>query len=275
MDLLIVNSGLEAAHSAGLSGPRVNAITVKLGDAIYTPAVGMTDIQGTLLHTASVNSFTVINANLVEYEVVLDETVGDFTFNEVGLFLDSGELFALGVSSTPIFKQQQVLPSIIGNRVILRLQVQFSNITNVLDFTLVTSGTLSEYANNIKTATFVNSTTFTMVDNQTVEYHPGRKLKASQTSGEVYSHIKSSTFGGGLTTVVIDTPVLDSSLFAVDHGTISGGIKGALPKTLLGEPRTITTTATPGQQGEVAYNSMYLFVWVDDNVCHRTPLSSF
>lgn len=276
MDLLIVNDGLEAAHNAGLAGPRVNITTIKLGDAIFTPDVSMTDLQGTLLHTASVNSFSVINANNIQYEVVLDESIGDFTFNEIGLFLDSGELFAIGVTSVPIFKEKQILPTIVGNRIVLRLQLQLSNLTNVLDFTLVTSGLFSQYANNVRTATFIDPNTATLVDDQTLEFHPGRRLKASLTSGpDVFSYIDTSSFLAGITTITVTEPIFDATLFAVDHGTISAGTSTALPSTLLTVDRTIPASASSGKKGEVAYDDSFLYICVEDNGWKRIALSIF
>lgn len=276
MQLLITNAGLTAAHNAGLAGPRVNIDTVKLGDASYTPDVTMTDLQGSLLHTATVISFSVIDANNIQYEVVLDETVGDFTFNEVGMYLDSGELFAIGVTAGPIDKEKQVLPAILGNRIVLRLQLQLSNITNVLDFTLVTSGLFSQWANNVRAAVYTGPGSFEMDGDLTSAFHPGRRLKLSLGSGpDVYSYVRTSTHVAGTTTIVLVDPLLDATLFAADHGTIEAGDEGALPSTLFTRARTIASSASPGRKGEACYDANNLYVCVADDSWKRVALTSF
>lgn len=71
------------------------------------------------------------------------------------------------------------------------------------------------------TPTFVNTRTFTLVGNQTAEFHAGRRIRVQVTAGTRYATIMSSVFSS-LTTVVLgfqnSTDALDSGLSAVDLG---------------------------------------------------------
>jgi len=70
--------------------------------------------------------------------------------------------------------------------------------------------------------TFVNSTSFTLVGNQTGEFQIGRRVKTINTADTIYSTITNSVFGA-LTTVTVanDSGVLDSGLSAVFYGILS------------------------------------------------------
>ena len=72
------------------------------------------------------------------------------------------------------------------------------------------------------TPTFVNTTSFTLVGDQTVEFQVGRRLKTTNTGGTIYSRISASAFTALTTiTVVNDSGVLDSGLSAVSYGALS------------------------------------------------------
>jgi len=70
--------------------------------------------------------------------------------------------------------------------------------------------------------TFVSTTTFTLVGDQTSDFHVGRRLKTVNSGGTLYSSIIAVAFTSVTTvTVANDTTVLDSGLSAVSYGTIS------------------------------------------------------
>lgn len=72
------------------------------------------------------------------------------------------------------------------------------------------------------TPTFVSTTSFTLVGNQTATFTVGRRLKSTNSGGTIYSTITASAFGA-VTTVTVenDSGVLDSGLSAVSYGLIS------------------------------------------------------
>lgn len=97
MIFTITNAGLVAANNAQAGGPKINLTTFKVGSSVnYTPLVTDTDLHGTVLHTQAINGYAVISPNEVEYTLTMDDTVGDFSFGEVGIYMEDGTLFALG-----------------------------------------------------------------------------------------------------------------------------------------------------------------------------------
>ncbi|MCR4307652.1 MAG: hypothetical protein NUV80_03755, partial [Candidatus Berkelbacteria bacterium] len=70
--------------------------------------------------------------------------------------------------------------------------------------------------------TFVSTTSFTLVGDQTSTFHVGRRVKTTNSGGTIYSRISATAFTT-LTTVTIvnDSGVLDSGLSAVSYGLLS------------------------------------------------------
>jgi hypothetical protein len=86
-----------------------------------------------------------------------------------------------------------------------------------------------EYAG---TATFISSTSFSVVGDQVSIFDVERALKLLTSGGTVYGTVATSSFGAGITTIVIDnaTGVLDSGITgtAPSYGILSGS-NNALP----------------------------------------------
>ena len=72
------------------------------------------------------------------------------------------------------------------------------------------------------TPTFVDANTFTLVGDQTSNFHVGRRVKLTVSAGTVYGYISVSAFTT-LTTidVVLDSGALDSGLSAVSYALLS------------------------------------------------------
>jgi microcystin-dependent protein len=83
------------------------------------------------------------------------------------------------------------------------------------------------------TPTYVSATTFTVAGNQTTVFVPQRRIQATVTAGVVYGSVASSSFGGGITTVVclFDSTQLDSGLSAINYGFISSAANSSMPGT--------------------------------------------
>lgn len=72
------------------------------------------------------------------------------------------------------------------------------------------------------TPTYISATSFSLVGDQTTTYHPGRRLKTTNSGGTIYSTIVTSVFAAVTTiTVVNDSGTLDSGLSAVSYGLLS------------------------------------------------------
>ena len=136
MIFTITQAGLLAAASAGSGGPLINITTFKVGSAVgYTPSLSDTNLRGTVLHTGVPISYNVISANLVNYTLRMDETVGDFTFGEVGLFLADGTLFALASLTSGQQKLKSSGPQV-GSVINVIANLNLTNATALLQFTI-------------------------------------------------------------------------------------------------------------------------------------------
>lgn len=84
------------------------------------------------------------------------------------------------------------------------------------------------------TFTYSNTTTFTVDGDQTAIYYPRRRIKATLTSGAIYSEVVSAVYSS-VTTVVISDAVLDNTLTTVDHSLFSPTANGgAISAAMLG-----------------------------------------
>lgn len=85
-----------------------------------------------------------------------------------------------------------------------------------------TSVALDQWVSFSGTPTYVSATSFTLVGDQTSAFHPGRRLKSTNSGGTAYSYIVTSVFGAVTTvTVVNDSLALDAGMSAVSYGLLS------------------------------------------------------
>lgn len=95
------------------------------------------------------------------------------------------------------------------------------------------------------TPTFVSATSFTLVGDQTVEFHKGRRLKTTNSGGTVYSTITASVFGATTTvTVANDSSILDSGLSAVSYGIIRAANPSISPDMGARKGTAVTSAGT-------------------------------
>jgi hypothetical protein len=98
MRVQLTNAG--AALLNENTGP-IQISSYQLGsDYGYIPEPTDTAIHGSLVYTGSPSQYFVVNSNVVKYSIVLDYSLGPFTFGEIGLFTSTGVLFALATSDS-------------------------------------------------------------------------------------------------------------------------------------------------------------------------------
>lgn len=118
----LTNAG--AAMLAANSGP-IELSTFKLGSAYgYIPDPTDTNIHGSLIYNGAPSSYLVINANVFKYSVYLDYDLGPFQFGELGLYTESGVLFALASNSVLLTKEPESAGVFSGNSI--RLDIYLS-----------------------------------------------------------------------------------------------------------------------------------------------------
>ncbi len=71
-------------------------------------------------------------------------------------------------------------------------------------------------------ATYVNTTDFSVSGDYTTWLTRGTAVELTQTAGNAYSRVQSSTYSGGLTTVTLEAAVVVATLTAIDTGPAVG-----------------------------------------------------
>lgn len=108
-------------------------------------------------------------------------------------------------------------------------------IDNVVGINDVAATAVSEWAASSAAPTYISATGFSLVGDQTTDFHVGRRIKCTVTAGTVYATIGASAYTS-LTTVSVqlDTGSLDAGLSAVALGINSAANRSApLPDTAM------------------------------------------
>ncbi len=71
-------------------------------------------------------------------------------------------------------------------------------------------------------ATYINTTNFSVTGDYTEWMSRGTAVKLTQTAGNDYSRVQSSSYSGGITTVVLEEAVVVASLTSIDTGPAVG-----------------------------------------------------
>ncbi len=91
---LNANGGQPLVLNQGVFGSGVN----------YIPSPSDTAIHGAAVFTTTVIGPTVMTPNVYRYSLLVDKSVGDWNFGEVGIYMTNGTLFALASASALIAK---------------------------------------------------------------------------------------------------------------------------------------------------------------------------
>jgi hypothetical protein len=132
--LTVTQVGIDAINAVGANGPKVDVTQYKLGSSFnYTPNTGQTALNGTELYTGTSVSYAAVSNQNFVYTLAIPDTVGDFEFGEVGLYLSTGELFAV---ATYVNKIQKFATDgqVVGNVILLDLPGTLANSTPNITF---------------------------------------------------------------------------------------------------------------------------------------------
>lgn len=140
----ITDVGLAAATLAGPSGPYINIAQFRVGSGFnYIPNGTETGLAGTTLYTGVPLAFTQIGVDTIEVLLVMDPTVGPFNFGEVGIYLSTGELFALSVFST-LQEKLNVVGNQAGTRWAIRARLRLAQLPAICTVTILNANQLLE-----------------------------------------------------------------------------------------------------------------------------------
>jgi microcystin-dependent protein len=118
------------------------------------------------------------------------------------------------------------------------------------------AASLDQWVLFVGTPTFINATTFSVLGDQTGIFTVNRRTKSVMPGGLVYSSVVSSTFTGGITTVVL-----------VNDPGIPGVLKAGLSQVFYG----ILTSTSGALPADVARVSYLTFTGVTDTATGGTP----
>jgi hypothetical protein len=141
----ITQAGITAAFYAGSGGPKIEINEFRLGTAYgYTPSLADTSLHGSVLYSGVPLGYAVINQDTCQYSLHVDETVGNFDFGEIGLYINGGVLFALQSLQLPQRKIAQ--PDSDWNEILLKAQLQLTNLPALIQWTVenLTTGVILE-----------------------------------------------------------------------------------------------------------------------------------
>lgn len=105
-EFVITQIGLDESTSAAQPGGiSVKLTTFKVGSGTgYTPGLGDTALHGSVLYTGTITGYIRQGDGSLLVSCVLPLDVGPFTFGEIGLFTQAGDLFALSCLPTTVQK---------------------------------------------------------------------------------------------------------------------------------------------------------------------------
>lgn len=141
---VITTAGLAAASVATPTGPWVDIVAFKLGNAYgYTPVAGDTDLHGTLQHEGVPYSYRMVDSDTLDIVLSVDSSTGPFYYGEVGLYLPGDVLFALASWSDIQFKTASSGVTV-GNRLRIHSLIRLDQGAAVMNITTTNTNQLME-----------------------------------------------------------------------------------------------------------------------------------
>lgn len=137
MQLVITNAGIAAARAAEDGGYKINITAFKVGAGFnYNPTPADTALRGAILHTGAPVSIIIENLDTAVYNLRMDDTIGDFLYGELGLYLEDGTLFGIAAFST-LQEKRKSGAGVAGNIIAFETKIRLASIAAVLEFTTV------------------------------------------------------------------------------------------------------------------------------------------
>lgn len=147
--MLVTNAGLAAASLATPTGPFINIVEFRVGDAFgYTPTRNDTGLNGNLLYTGAPTQFRNVGNNTIDIVCQIPPDAGPFQYGEVGIYNeDSGGnkvLFAKAVFDTPQTKYS-ALGTNIATAETFHCLIKLEQSIAIFQFSTITNQDLIEY----------------------------------------------------------------------------------------------------------------------------------
>lgn len=113
--LVITDAGLAAASVAKPDGPYIEIVSFEIGDGYgYDPQETDTGLNGNVLYTGTPTSYTFIDDNTLDIQLLIPPNAGPWLFGEVALFLPGNVMFAKAVFETPQQKYSSLNTNVVN-----------------------------------------------------------------------------------------------------------------------------------------------------------------
>lgn len=180
--------------------------------------------------TAKLDTYTTSAGSIANSNPVVLDTYGfpSNGGNRVQIWLQEGESYKVVIASG-----SDTDPPASG----ITLADGITGINDIQDL-------VSEWLLYSAAPTYVSSTSFTVVGNQTALFHVGRRVKSTVSGGTAYSTITATSYSAPDTTVTVvnDSTALDAGLSVVYYGLLSGSGSGpSIPKFAAPDGSTAVT----------------------------------
>lgn len=147
--MLVTNAGLAAASVATPTGPFINIVEFRVGDAFgYTPTRNDTGLNGNLLYTGAPTQYRNVGNNTIDIVCQIPPDAGPFEYGEVGIFNEDSSgnkvLFAKAVFDTPQTKYSSLGTNVATSETFHCL-IKLEQSIAIFQFSTVTNQELVEY----------------------------------------------------------------------------------------------------------------------------------
>ena len=247
MQLTVTNLGIQEAARVGQTGHQIRLATFKLfsfenPNFFYSPAATDAGPKGILQFGGPITSYKRTNFDTFEFVCLLPETAkgfssangGSFYFNEVGLYTDTGVLFALGVLGPNQDGSGAPFYHVYGDtRLKIRAQIKLAASTiSSIAFNLMTDVGCSEWAEEwLACQQEAGSGELIRIPNVNMAsaFHPGRKIRYTFAGGVCFTTVLYSSNAGADTVITVSEARVDSLTTVIDYGILGANDASAIP----------------------------------------------
>lgn len=147
VQVVITQAGLDEALSLNNNGLDLSVTTFKLGSGVaYSPQKSQTGLIGQEVYSNNITSISKVNSDRLDFRIMLNSNIGDFTFGEVGIYTNQGTLFAI-MSLDNLFLKRADSGIDKGNSYEIVIPVKFD--TKTATISVANSGTSVAYLHEV------------------------------------------------------------------------------------------------------------------------------
>lgn len=136
----LTDGGVTKLTNAAASTIPIALVKYRIGeDAAIVLDPSLTDVVNQV-HSGGIDdiSYDITADDQVKIKITLDESVGPFDFGNIGLFTDDDTIITISTfTEEQIEKTPNAPGGVVGNRIVLVIPITFTNVGELIDFTLI------------------------------------------------------------------------------------------------------------------------------------------